>query len=261
MNLNFNQKGKGETTLLFIHGNSSSLTSYVHQFDSQLKDIFLLHAVDLPGHGHSPKADDINTYSIPGYANALLEHIDQIKLKNIVLVGWSLGGHIALEMVAKSDQFKGLVIFGTPPLGTPPAMEQAFLENEAVNIGFNKDVDEVAALAYATSFFKANSSIDVSQFVEDIMKTDGDARANLVPSMSSIGYEDEVKIVSNLAIPTMIIHGKQEQLVNGEYLESLTIPSLFDAEIKYIDDAGHAPQFETPEIFNSLLKSFVDYTI
>lgn len=258
MNLHYQQKGEGEFTLFLIHGNSSSSNSYIHQLNSDLSKKNIIHAVDLPGHGLSLPATNTDVYSIPGYADSLLDHIQQKDLKNVILVGWSLGGHIALEMLAKSKDIKGLVIFGTPPLGIPPAMDKAFLPNEAVNVGFVADVEEAMALVYAKSFFKKDADIDLTPFATDILKTDGAARGNLVPSMSTIGYTDEVEILEKTPVPVMIIHGQEEQLVNGAYIETLSIPKLWNGKIQYIADAGHAPQIEMPIAFNTLLKSFID---
>lgn len=245
--------------MLFIHGNSSSSQCFNNQLSSDLAKQYRLHAVDLPGHGNTSKASSEDTYSIPGYATEILNHIEQHDLQNIILVGWSLGGHIALEMHAHEDIFKGIVIYGTPPLGIPAAMEDAFLPNEAVNIGFNPELDEVMAKSYASSFFKEGLDIELEAYIDDILKTDPAARANLVPSMETVGYADEIKVVKDLSIPIMIIHGEEEQLVSAEYIESLEIPSLWKKSIQYIPNTGHAPMVEDPQKFNAFLDEFAQY--
>ena len=254
-------QGPGENafTLLFIHGNSSSSSTFDAQLQSDLSKKYYLSAMNLPGHGDAPPAEDIKVYSLPGYASAAEKYIADNNLTNVVLVGWSLGGHIALEMVAKENHpYKGIVIYGTPPLGIPPDMGAAFLPNEAVNIGFTPELDETMARSYAMSFFKPESTIDPAPFVKDILSTDGKARANLVPSMSSIGYADEVLAVKNLNVPIMVIHGAEEQLVNGAYLDSLDMPTLYSGKVTNIEDAGHAPHIEQSQKFNDLLSEFVD---
>jgi len=258
MILHYKKAGNGSLTFLFIHGNSSSSNSFAHQLSSDLSKDYTLHAVDIPGHGNSPKSSHVDTYSLPGYAKSIMEHIEQNGLQNIILVGGSLGGHIALEMLAQSQKFKGVVIFGAPPLGIPPAMDLAFLPNEVFNVGFSSEVDETAAIAYASSFLSKTTQVDLKPLVDDILKTDGKARANLLPSMSTVGYADEVASVADSTVPIMIIHGRQDQLINGTYLESLPIPKLYKGKIQYIEDAGHAAHVETPMEFNALLRSFAE---
>jgi pimeloyl-ACP methyl ester carboxylesterase len=46
--------------------------------------------------------------------------------KGIIAVGWSLGGHVALEMVKRSTRIKGIMITGTPPIDGPNEIDEAF---------------------------------------------------------------------------------------------------------------------------------------
>jgi len=52
-----------------------------------------------------------------------------------VIVGWSLGGHIALEAASALPDAAGFVIFGTPPVSGPADMPEAFLPNPALETG------------------------------------------------------------------------------------------------------------------------------
>ena len=93
----WDSQGKGHPVLL-IHGNSASGEVFKKQFQSALGKKYRLIAPDLPGHGDSDVAVDTETYSFPGYARVLAELINTLGLKKVTVVGWSLGGHIALEL-------------------------------------------------------------------------------------------------------------------------------------------------------------------
>lgn len=117
-------------------------------------------------------------------------------------------------------------------------------------------------LAYVTTFFRPDIKEIPELFLEDIALTDGKARANLGTSITPGRYQDEIEIVGNMKIPLMIIHGQQEQLVNADYIAGLKMPTLWNREIQFITNAGHAPHWETPEKFNNLLMNFItDVTI
>ncbi|NOZ03827.1 MAG: alpha/beta hydrolase, partial [FCB group bacterium] len=148
----YESTGSGPSVLL-LHGNSSSGLSFGRQIDSSLGEKYHLVALDLPGHGNSEPFTDAAEYSIPGYAAVIAAVAKELNMENAVIVGWSLGGHIALEAHNQLPQAKGFVIFGTPPLAFPPAMETAFLPNPAVNVGFKSEVTEEEAQTYAASFF------------------------------------------------------------------------------------------------------------
>jgi len=45
---------------------------------------------------------------------------------------WSLGGHILLEAAKDLPRARGFAIYGTPPVGFPPEMADAFLPNPAM---------------------------------------------------------------------------------------------------------------------------------
>src|SRR5208282_6679626 len=118
--------GKGPAAVL-IHGNSSSSRVFSRQLDGPLGQQFRLVAVDLPGHGASDDARDRSAYSLPGHARAVRAVVDALQLGGAVFAGWSLGGHVALEMAPDLRHARGFVIFGTPPFAFPPAMANAFL--------------------------------------------------------------------------------------------------------------------------------------
>jgi pimeloyl-ACP methyl ester carboxylesterase len=54
-----------------------------------------------------------------------------------------------------------------------------------------------------------------------------------------------------------ILHGVQEQLVNGAYFESVEAPTLWRNAVQVIERAGHSPHWETPDEFNALLGAFL----
>jgi len=104
--------------LLFLHGNAASKDVFFAQFHSPLAQAHRLIAIDLPGHGDSSDATDPSaTYSIPGYADAAIEVLEALDIDQVAVIGWSLGGHIALEMMTSFPGLVGAFITSAPPLG------------------------------------------------------------------------------------------------------------------------------------------------
>lgn len=237
-------EGEGQVVLL-IHGNSLSAKSFRKQIDGPLGKKFHSIAVDLPGHGDSlPAIDPRNNYSLPGYAEIILALIIHLNLSKLVLVGHSLGGHIALEASEMSPEIKGIVIFGTPPLGIPPAINEAFLDMRLMPSLLVKEGVEIPQF-----------------FIDDFNNTDPNARKFLMRNTAKNNLKDEIDIVSNLKIPLAIIHGAHDKLINLDYIKKIQMPSLWKNEVQIIKDAGHSPQWETPDEFNSILEEFVNEKI
>jgi pimeloyl-ACP methyl ester carboxylesterase len=251
--------GKGPAAVL-IHGNSSSSRVFSRQLDGPLGERFRLVAVDLPGHGASDDARDRSAYSLPGHARAVRAVVDALQVANAVFVGWSLGGHVALEMAPELPRAGGLMIFGTPPLAFPPDMREAFLPNPAMRFTFSEHLDREQAAAYVRSFFKSGFADIPPFFIEDVMRTDGRARSNLGASIAPGGARDEVAVVRDLRVPLSVLHGADEQLVNGAYFASIPMPTLWRGAVQVISGAGHTPPWETPEAFDALFGAFVEET-
>jgi pimeloyl-ACP methyl ester carboxylesterase len=92
------------------------------------------------------------------------------------------------------------------------------------------------------------------------LRTDGRARSNLGASVQRGEARDECKVARDLKVPIAVLHGGEEQLVNGGYLGSVPMPTLWRGAVQIIPEAGHTPQWETAEAFDALIEAFVEGT-
>jgi pimeloyl-ACP methyl ester carboxylesterase len=150
--------------VVFVHGNSSSARTWLPVLTGPFGRRFRCLAFDLPGHGQSAAAADHSAYSLPGYAAVLAGFTQACGAAGAVIVGWSLGGHIALEAAPAMPAAAGYVIFGTPPVACAAQMADAFLPNPAMNVGFTADVSPELARVYAASFTTAGSVLRLDEF-------------------------------------------------------------------------------------------------
>jgi 3-oxoadipate enol-lactonase len=92
--IHYLQRGRGDP-LLLIHGLGSSGADWAFQV-AALEHRFRIIIPDLPGSGHSlpPRSE----YTIAGFAGALWKLMDHLKIDRPNIVGFSLGGAVALEM-------------------------------------------------------------------------------------------------------------------------------------------------------------------
>jgi pimeloyl-ACP methyl ester carboxylesterase len=255
--LAFRQSEGQERPVIFVHGNSCSSRTWEPVLNSQFGQRFRCLALDLPGHGNSARAKDPADYSLPGYAKVLKNFAAATQAEDAVVVGWSLGGHIALEAAPALTKAPGFVIFGTPPIASADQMSEAFLPNPAMATTFNPSVSDEEARAYAEAFTAPRSALDLDEIVADVLRTDGAARAGLGASLAEGRSADEIAIATALTKPLAILHGEGEQLINLDYLRTLSIPALWRGEIQLIPGAGHAPHLENPDQFISLLDQFL----
>jgi pimeloyl-ACP methyl ester carboxylesterase len=243
--------------VIFAHGNSCSSGTWNEVMTGPFGERFRCLAFDLPGHGNSAPAANREDYSLPGYARVLTGFAHATGAADAVIVGWSLGGHIALEASPDLPAVPGYVIYGTPPVASAAQMAEAFLPNPAMNFAFAAVVSEEEARTFAASFTAPGSTLPLEPFVTDIMRTDGEARAGLLASVGEGRFADQVAIAGSLRQPLAVLHGEGEQLVNLAYLQKLTIPTLWRGSVQVMPAVGHALHCEAPETFTGLLEQFI----
>ena len=251
--------GEGPAAVL-IYGNSSSSRAFGRQLDGALGRRFRLVAIDLPGYGASDKARDPGAYSLPGHARAVRVAVDALGLREARFVGWSLGGHVVLEMAPDLPEARGFMIFGTPPIGPPPSIGEAFLPNPVMKTVTAERIDRDRAEALVASMFAPGFADVPPFFLEDVLRADGRARKFLAASLAPGGFRDQVAVVRDLKAPLAVLQGAEEQLVNRAYFALLAMPTLWRGAVQIIPGAGHAPQWETPQAFDALLAAFIGDT-
>jgi len=253
------ETGQGPVTVLFIHGNSASKDIFSKQLQSSLANQHRLIAFDLPGHGESDNAmSPQDTYTISSYASLVRELVEKLELRRVVLVGWSLGGHIAIEAAAQGLPAEGMAISGTPPVG--PGLEhmgEAFIASESMGLTGKPELTDEEVVAFA------NEGMGGAEYVTDgilqaVARTDGIARQTMLQDWSTPGAGfDQRQVVAEWVKPIAVLQGEQDAFVNGEYLQALEWNNLWRGEIQFFEAVGHAPFWQDSENFNKLLSEFL----
>lgn len=241
-----------EGTIVFLHGNSCSSAGWSHILEHDFGSKRLI-VLDLPGHGESAKAGDPElTYSIKGLVDTVSAFIRRLQLKNVLLVGHSLGGHIAIG-VALQIPVTGLFIFGTPPLGTVEDIPLGYnFSNPASKLLFQGELNETEAWLLAQVLARPDFALSLSK---DILKTDVNFRGTLALSIRPELISDERKILKEMTVPVAIIHGNHDPIVSLNYLQQVVMPTLWEKQIFRIN-AGHSPHLENPKELAGLLSEF-----
>lgn len=247
--INYVDQGSGVDTLLFIHGwciNSGYWQEQIGHFSNTHRVV----AIDLPGFGKSTSTR--SEWTVKNYAQDVISLIDELTLRNVVLIGHSMGGEIALEAALSNhasikdvigvDNFK---MIGVP--STPEQLEEinAFLSALA------DDFTQVAPASADQMLFHPSTATEVKERVKkDIVETDPDiGLAVLVDLMNYAKTEPERLAESNYKL----------YLINSD-----ATPTNTDGLQKYckssyqvfaIPATGHYPMVEKPKAFITLLET------
>jgi len=96
-----NKNFENRPTVIFLHGLSANHTTWDNLAQEMNKFQLNILLIDLRGHGHSDKSKKRGLYKIPVFTEDLKEIIEKEKLSQVILVGYSLGGFIALDYAIK----------------------------------------------------------------------------------------------------------------------------------------------------------------
>lgn len=243
------------TPLLLIHGNSMSSAAFDDLISSPLGRSYRLIAVDLPGHGGSDNATSPESaYTIPGYADAMLDVLFALDASNAAVLGWSLGGHIAFEMMSKSTSIAGVMGVSAPPVTPGPSALAGFNMTEDAILYMTEQLDEAGQRRMA----EISAGAAAPRFAyQSVARTDGRARPIVVHSMIGGVGSDPAALLEDEKRPIALILGEMDASISRDFMSSVRGPALWRGGVHTLAGAGHAPFLDAPLEFNALLLDFL----
>jgi pimeloyl-ACP methyl ester carboxylesterase len=259
-------EGDSENVLLFIHG----LGSYLKAWDRNIPKLinhFRCIALDLPGYGKSSK--QVHSGEVNFYTEVLKEFITKLGLKNISLVGHSMGGQIAASyVISYPNEILDLILVAPAGFETFNSDEVEIIKKIiSPDILFNTSDNQIM-LNYKNNFFKM--PLEAEDMIADrIAIKDDEEFFNhcTVVSNSLFGLlkAPVYDRLNEIDIPTLVLYGKNDLLIPNKSIHQKTteeIASQGSSKIKssrliLLDECGHFLQYEKPDRFNSEVISFI----
>lgn len=164
--------------------------------------------------------------------------IDQIHLPlGSILMGYSMGGRIALELAAKNPSaYRGLILIGVNPgLESKEVAARKKFENHWLQIFKTAPYKKALELWYSQPLF---DSLRASSYFEDLL-----ARRLADPSPWQYMETYRLKKLSMPQLPTLYIYGEHD-------LKYAQIAKHFKNRLM-IPGTGHAPHLENPPLFSA----------
>jgi pimeloyl-ACP methyl ester carboxylesterase len=247
------ESGRGGLPLLLIHGNSSCRGVFRKQLQGRLAENHRLIAFDLPGHGESTDAPDpIRSYTRPGLADAVIELLGKLGVTEAAVFGWSLGGHVGVEMMSRFPGMRGLMISGSPPVGRNN-MAQGFVASPHSGVAGRQEL----SLAEIDAFARAMFGNPVVPFIRDaVARTDGRFRKRLFEAARAGEGVDQRLTVETSLVPLAVVNGAADPLINLDYFNTVTYANLWEGSCHRLAGLGHAP-FWHASAFDPVLQRFL----
>jgi pimeloyl-ACP methyl ester carboxylesterase len=212
--------------------------------------------MDLPGHGDSSHSTDPDAnYNVLFYGEVLAELIKETNVKNVVLVGHSLGANAVIEALPLIKNCNGCVLLGASLVHSAADVAATFLPNPAVSFFFSADYTEDNVKSFAAAVCSKSDSVLPDFIAEDFKKTDKNCRVYLAKSVGENKLSDELDVLKKSEIPVLLAVGVDDQLISKEYLKNVDL-TKWKHQVFEIPKAGHCAQFENANDFNSIVSTF-----
>lgn len=242
------------SAILFIHGHPFDRSMWRPQVDHFTTRGWRVLAPDLRGYGAAPVRS--GKVTLPEFAADLVALLDAEGVEQAVVCGLSMGGQIAMELVhSYPERVAGLVL-----ADTSPAAETAAGKKDRRRIA-----DEIAAAGmagYARDLLPgmlAASTIerrpDLAGYVLEMMRS-APAQGAAAALRGRAERRDYGATLLTLGLPTLVVVGREDAFTPVDVAES-TAKMLRNGRLVVLDAAGHLPNLEAADEFNSAMEHWL----
>lgn len=247
--LSFRSGGDGET-IVFLHGLLGSSKSWAFQFDHFSRNYSMI-AWDAPGFGQS----EMVPASIDAYVEALREFIAENGQPKVSLVGHSMGGTVAARFAATFPERVSRLVLSCSHAGYGDP------ETAPMSAKFERrmrEFKEIGSVAYgvnrARDLLRDSASSSVFGYAAEIASETNPEGLRRATRMLQLA--DNRRLLPKLKMPIIILTGELDTDVHPSLKADLLrlTPMARHVEMPRL---AHAPYFEAPTYYNSLIDDFL----
>lgn len=255
--LHITDAGEGRPIVL-IHGWPLSDEMYEYQYNALIKHNFRAIGITLRGFGKSNKPYGEYDYNI--HASDIKNVLSTLDIKDAVLVGFSMGGSIAIRYVSKYNgaHVSKLALCGAAaPLWTQRKDFKYNLPKSAVDELIelnNKDRPKLLS-DFAKIFSATETSLNegIGSWLYGIcLSASSYATAQCLIALRDTDLRSDLEKIS---MPTVIMHGKKDKICSFDLAEQMKL-GIPNSQLVIFEKSGHSMFLEETEKFNSELIKF-----
>lgn len=202
---------------------------------------FTCYGLDLPGHGASSY---VPCDGVEDYASVVLEFLEAEDLREVVLVGHSMGGAISLKVVPFTRRVGALVLVGTgAKLGVNPKLLSLFKQN----------FPEALVLMARWSFLKEAPKGLLDRAVEMAWRC---GQTVLLQDFRACDRYSARGELHRIQVPALVVCGRQDLMTPPDLSKEL-VRDIKGARLALIEGCGHMVPMERPEDLAGAIRAFV----
>lgn len=245
-NMAWREAGTGPA-LLLLHGLNGNASSWSKQYEA-LADRFRVIGWDAPGYGGS---DAHPTARAQAYADVAAELMDALGIESCHLLGHSMGGLIAPNLVQRHpERVERLILSGTRA-GYVGVAAEGFAQRV-------RDFESLSAEEFgrtrARTMVSANAAPAALEAVAAVAAEV--RREGYLAGVELLGTADNRTVLGEISVPTLAIGGGDDTIAPPECLDEI-VAIVKGARLARIEGAAHAAYIEAPDRYNRLLVDFL----
>jgi 2-succinyl-6-hydroxy-2,4-cyclohexadiene-1-carboxylate synthase len=259
-NYRFNYYFRGNLVrpiILLLHGFMGSS----HDFDliiSSLSDRFCFLCVDLPGHGQTKVLGSEKYYTMPNTALALIKLLDKNKIDRVVLLGYSMGGRLALYLTINFPNYFSKVILESASPGLNTIQERELRIAKDRQLATELETENFALFLkkwYDNSLFSSfREHPDFNRTIERRLNNNPLELARSLRNMSTGMQPSLWDKLDRVQIPLLLIVGELDRKFVAI---NRTINNLCpNCELKIIERTGHNLHLENACEYARIIETY-----
>jgi 3-oxoadipate enol-lactonase len=243
----------GGPTVLMLHGIGGGHLAFAPQVETLGSSGYRAIAWDMPGYGHSAP---IEPYTFKGLAQSCIALIEGLRCGAVTLVGHSMGGMVAQEVVARRPELVDkLVLCGTSPsFGKPDGdWQRDFVAQRTAPLDAGQTMAQLAEVLVPQMVGPGSlpEGVKLATHCMGLVNPSTYRRA-----LEALVTFDRRANLANIHVPTLLVAGEHDRNAPPAVMKKMAAAITHSTYIE-MAGIGHLQNLEAPEEFDALLLNFL----
>ena len=260
--IHYTDEGQG-IPVVMIHGFGGSFLNW-NKLDARMNSEYRVIRVDLPGFGLSdlPEPDGAKTDFVQQYRDFMTFFIDTLHLDSLYVVGNSMGGMMAWGTAADHpDKVKKLVLLAAAGYDLENISNNVarFMKMPFIRSFFLRGLPLSSSEGSAKKVYADTTKINHESVRNNNMMWNRDGNIKAACDIVSCGIYPDSTLITKIQCPTLIIWGKQDQIVPVDHAYRFQ-RDIKGSQLLIYDTCGHCAMMERPDETAAAIKAFFKAT-
>nr|WP_243835785.1 2-succinyl-6-hydroxy-2,4-cyclohexadiene-1-carboxylate synthase [Sporosarcina pasteurii] len=246
--------------IIFLHGFTGTSSTWIEVMES-LEGSFKMIAIDLTGHGKTDAPAEPNRYAMEEQVEDLAALFSTLNLKAFSLVGYSMGGRIALAYTEKYPEHVHTLILESASPGLKTEQERQARREADLKLARRikkQGIEQFVSFWENIPLFESQKQMSIECQQKVRMERLSQRELGLSNSLIGIGTGNQPSFwekLRTLRLPVLLITGEiDNKFVNIAREMNVLIPKAIHRTVK---NAGHAIHVEKPTLFATMVGEHV----